>query len=61
MTIHSNDPLREELERRSAALVNHFDGIGCKLISPMAPQPGRLKTLEFSDKRVEYDVDFVAP
>jgi len=40
-------------------LVNHFDELGFKLLSPGAPQPGSAENNISSMKVIRYDVDFV--
>lgn len=46
-------------DRNLQALVNHMHSIGMLLVSPDAPQPQTTVDLQFSDKVVRYQVDFV--
>lgn len=45
-------------DRSLAALVDRFDDLGLKLLSPAAPQP-EATDLEFRDQPVQYEVNFV--
>ncbi len=47
------------LDNDLQGLVNHFERVGCELISPVAPQPGQGDQLRFNGKAVHYEVDFV--
>ncbi len=40
-------------------LVDHFDSLDFKLISPTAPQPGDGANLRLTGKGVQYEIDFV--
>lgn len=46
-------------DRDLQELVNHFDALNYKLISPNSPQPGNGDELRLTGKRVQYEVDFV--
>jgi hypothetical protein len=46
-------------DRNLQALVNQMHDIGMLLVSPDAPQPQTTPSLQFSDKIVRYQVDFV--
>lgn len=46
-------------DRDLQGLVNNLDNRGFMLLSPSQPQPGLIKSLDFSGKTIHYKVDFV--